>query len=64
MGAVRATNLTTGKDRVIGTLGGAITLAEIDSAGLVYASNGYGAFKAGNGTLVFMPFAPVAAAVR
>ena len=45
-------------------LGGPITLAQIDSAGLVYASNGYGAFKAGNGTLVFMPFERVAAAVR
>ena len=30
---------------------------------MVYASNGYGAFKAGNGTLAFMPFARVAAAV-
>jgi hypothetical protein len=35
----------------------------IDSAGLVYASNGYGAFKFGDGTVVFEPFAKVAAAV-
>jgi len=35
----------------------------IDSAGLVYASNGYGAFKFGHGTVVFEPFAKVAAAV-
>jgi len=27
----------------------------IDSAGLVYASNGYGAFKFGHGTVVFEP---------
>jgi hypothetical protein len=64
VGAIHAINLSTGKDRVVGTLGGPITLAQIGSAGLVYASNGYGAFKAGNGTLVFMPFARVAAAVR
>jgi hypothetical protein len=64
VGAIHAINLSTGKDRVVGKLGGAITLAQIGSAGLVYASNGYGAFKAGNGTLVFMPFARVAAAVR
>jgi hypothetical protein len=63
VGAIHAINLSTGKDRAVGTLNGAITLAEIGSAGLVYASNGYGAFKAGNGTLAFMPFARVAAAV-
>ena len=62
-GAIHAINLTTGKDRVVGRLGGEITLASIDSAGLVYASNGYGAFKAGDGTVVFVPFAKVAAAV-
>lgn len=64
MGAIHAINLSTGKDRLVGTLNGAINLAQIGSAGLVYASNGYGAFKFGNGTLVFMPFARVAAAVR
>jgi hypothetical protein len=63
VGAIRAINLTTGKDSLIGTLGGAIALAEIDSAGLVYASSGYGAVKAGNGTLVVTPFARVSAAV-
>ena len=47
----------------MGRLGGAITLASIDSAGLVYASNLYGAIKAGDGTVVFVPFAKVAAAV-
>ena len=61
--AIHAINLTTGKDRVVGRLGGEITLASIDSAGLVYASNLYGALKAGNGTVVFLPFAKVAAAV-
>jgi hypothetical protein len=34
----------------------------IDSTGLVYASNGYGAFEFGDGTVVFEPFAGVAAA--
>ena len=63
VGAIHAINLSTGKDRTVGKLNGPITLAQIDSAGLVYASNGYGAFKAGNGTLVFTPFARVAAAV-
>ena len=62
-GAIHAINLRTGKDRVVGRLGGAITLASIDSAGLVYASNLYGAIKAGDGTVVFVPFARVAAAV-
>jgi hypothetical protein len=62
-GAIHAINLTTGKDRVVGRLGGAITLASIDSGGLVYASNLYGALKAGDGTVVFAPFARVAAAV-
>jgi hypothetical protein len=47
----------------VGRLGGAITLASIDSGGLVYASNLYGALKAGDGTVVFVPFARVAAAV-
>jgi hypothetical protein len=61
--AIHAINLVTGKDRVLGRLSGAIILASIDSAGLVYASNGYGAFKAGDGTIVFEPFAKVAAAV-
>jgi hypothetical protein len=64
VGAIHAINLSTGKDRVVGTLNGPIDLARIGSAGLVYSSNGYGAFKAGNGTLVFTPFARVAAAVR
>ena len=62
-GAVHAINLATGKDRVVGRLGGAIPLASIDSAGLVYASNLYGASKFGNGTVVFLPLAKVAAAV-
>lgn len=62
-GAIHAINLSTGKDRVVGRLGGAITVASMDSAGLVYASNGYGAFKFGDGTIVFEPFAKVAAAV-
>lgn len=63
VGAIHAINLTTGKDRAIGTLGGEINLAKLDSTGLAYASNGYGAYRYGNGTLVFVPFAKVAAAV-
>jgi hypothetical protein len=63
VGAIHAVNLSTGKDRVVGKLSGAITLGQMDSVGLVYASNGYGAFTAGNGTLVFVPFKQVAAAV-
>jgi hypothetical protein len=61
--SIHAINLTTGTDGVIGRLNGAIAFASIDSAGLVYASNGYGPAKAGNATVVFVPFAKVAAAV-
>jgi hypothetical protein len=61
--AIHAINLTTGEDRVIGRLGGAITLASIDSVGLAYASNGYGPSRAGKATVVFVPFSKVAAAV-
>ncbi len=62
-GAIHAINLTTGKDSTIGTLSGAIAFAKIDTTGLAYASNGYGAWQYGNATLVFVPFAKVAAAV-
>jgi hypothetical protein len=61
--AIHAINLVTGKDSVVGRLGGDISLSSIDSAGLVYASNGYGAFRAGNATLVFVPLKKVADAV-
>lgn len=53
--SVRAVNLSSGKDRVVGKLSrGDVALARIDSVGLAYA---------GNTTLVFVPFERVAAAV-
>jgi hypothetical protein len=60
--ALHAVNLSTGKDRVIAEPHGGVVLAHIDSAGLVYAGNGSGT-SYGKGTLVFEPFAKVAAAV-
>jgi hypothetical protein len=55
-------SLSSGKDHVLAKLNGGIDLAQIDSAGIAYAGNGFGA-NYGKGTLVFMPFAKVAAAV-
>jgi hypothetical protein len=60
--AVRAVDLSTGKDRVVAQLRSSIDLARIGSSGLVYAGNGYGK-TFGHGTLVFMPLAKVSAAV-
>ena len=60
---LHAVNLSSGKDRVAAELKGAIDLAQMDGAGLVYAGNGFGA-KFGKATMVFMPFARVAARVR
>lgn len=59
-GSVHALNLGSRKDRVVGKLRGGIGAAHISSAGLVYSSNRF----ASKGTLVFVPFARVAAAVR
>jgi hypothetical protein len=59
--AVHAVNLSNGKDRVVAQHRGGPLFAQIDGAGLVHASNGY---APGKGTIVFVPFASVAAAVR
>jgi hypothetical protein len=59
---LHAVNLSSGKDRVVAELNGGIDLAQIDSAGLAYAGNGFGT-NFGKGTLVFVPFAKVAAKV-
>jgi hypothetical protein len=61
-GVLHAVNLSSGKDRVIAEPHGGVLLAQIDRAGLVYAGNGSGV-NYGKGTLVFMPFAKVAAVV-
>ena len=61
---LRAVNLASGKDRVIGKFGTAyadvIGLARIDSDGVVYSTSRV----EDNGKLVFLPWAQVAAAVR
>ncbi|HEY7421797.1 MAG TPA: PQQ-binding-like beta-propeller repeat protein [Gaiellaceae bacterium] len=61
-GELHAVNLSTGKDRVIAKPHGGVVLAQIDSSGLAYAGNASGT-NYGNGTLVFVPFAKVKAAV-
>ena len=59
--ALHAVNLSSGKDRVVEELRGGPLLAQIDGAGLVYASNRNG-YR--NGTkLGFAPFTQIAAAV-
>jgi WD40 repeat protein len=60
--SVRAVNLSSGKDRIVGTLGNRIAFARIDSAGLAYAANGTRA-SFGKSTLVFVALARVEAAV-
>jgi putative pyrroloquinoline-quinone binding quinoprotein len=60
--SVHALNLTTGKDRAVGTLPDRIAFARIDGAGLAYAANGTRK-SFGTGTLAFVPYAQVAAAV-
>jgi hypothetical protein len=57
--SVHALNLGNGKDRVIGKLSRSIGLARIGGAGVVYSNSPY----ASKGTLVFLPFARVTAAV-
>jgi hypothetical protein len=59
--AVHAVNLSSGKDRVVAEHRGGPLFAAIDGAGLAYGGNGYGNAKA---TLVFVPFARIAAEVR
>lgn len=61
-GVLHALNLSSGKDRVIAEPHGGVLFADLDSAGLAYAGNGSGT-KHGEGTLVFVPFARVKAAV-
>jgi hypothetical protein len=61
-GVLHAVNLSTGKDHVIAERRGGIEFAHIDRAGLAYAGNGSGT-NYNKGTLVFVPFAQVKAAV-
>jgi hypothetical protein len=56
--AIHALNLSTGKDRTVGTSRGQIPLSRMDSVGLVYATQSTGGYR-----LVFVPFAQVVAAV-
>jgi hypothetical protein len=56
-----AHNLSSGKDRSVGTLGNRIAFARIDRAGLAYAANGVRA-SFGKATLVFVPLSRVKAA--
>jgi outer membrane murein-binding lipoprotein Lpp len=58
--AIHAVNLSSGKDRVVAEHRGGPLFAQIDSAGLAHASNGYAPGKV---KIVFVPFARVAAAV-
>jgi hypothetical protein len=60
--SVHAVNLSSGKDRAVGTLANRIAFARISSAGLAYAANGVRA-SFGMGTLVFVPLARVKTAV-
>jgi hypothetical protein len=60
--SVRAVNLSSGKDRTVGTLGSRIAFARIGSVGLAYAANGVRA-SFGKGTLVFEPLVRIKAAV-
>jgi outer membrane protein assembly factor BamB len=61
-GELHAVNLSTGKDRVIAKPHGGIALAQLDSAGLAYAGNGFGT-NYGKGTLVFKPLSLLKTAV-
>lgn len=61
-GELHAVNLSSGKDRAVAGFHGGVDIAHIDSAGLVYTSDGSGT-SFGKGTLVFLPFAKVAAKV-
>jgi len=57
--SLHVVNLSSGKDRVLGKLSGAIGQARIGTAGVVYCTARF----AGKGTLVFVPMARVVAAV-
>jgi len=60
--SVRAVNLSSGKDRAVGSLPNRIAFARIDGAGLAYAAGGVRA-NYGKSTLVFKPMASITAAV-
>jgi hypothetical protein len=60
--SVRAVNLSSGKDRAVGSLPNRIAFARIDGAGLAYAAGGTRA-NFGKSTLVFKPMASIKAAV-
>ncbi len=60
--SVRAINLSSGKDRVVGTLPSRVAFARISGAGLAYAANGVRA-SFGTATLAFLPLARVKALV-
>lgn len=61
-GVLHAVNLSSGRDRVLVERHGGVLFAQIDSAGLVYAGNGFGT-NFTKGTVAFLPFAKVEAAV-
>jgi hypothetical protein len=61
-GVLHAVNLSSGKDRTLAEPHGGVEFARLDRAGLAYAGNGSGT-NYGKGTLVFMPFAKIKAAV-
>jgi hypothetical protein len=60
--SVRAINLSSGKDRAVGTLPSRVAFARISGAGLAYAANGVRA-SFGTATLAFLPLARVKALV-
>lgn len=61
--AIRALNLSNGKDRSVGRLPGQINLTRINSIGLVYTNNNWTDKNGYENKLVFVPFKQVAAAV-
>jgi hypothetical protein len=61
-GVLHAVNLTTGKDQALSDPHDRVDFAHIDSAGLVYASNGSGK-SFGKATLAFRPLSLLKAAV-
>jgi hypothetical protein len=62
-GVLHTVDLTTGKDRPVVERHGGVALARIDSAGVAYVDEGSGV-NFGKATLVFLPLAKVAAALR
>jgi hypothetical protein len=61
--AIRALNLTTGKDRPVAYVPGQVTAARMDSTGLVYGTNLWISRKGWVNQIVFLPFKQVVAAV-